>query len=243
MEIDTLTADNAHLGERVQLLCQQEEIYRGVVAEAKELTAQSETRIRLLEASMAMKDAIAEQRRREIAVLTSENARLTEEVQSLRGQDASHQTGETKAVAQATGDRQALEIVALSSVNTVLKEHIWNLRRQTESCERDAVEAKAAQISLETEIKSLSASLAAAEAATEATRREITILTASNTTLTKRLHTLRTQQQQTHYHLPIPPKPGHENKVQIRRIASLKKSLRDARRRNVTKSLLRKIAR
>ncbi|KAJ3085193.1 hypothetical protein HK102_000231, partial [Quaeritorhiza haematococci] len=237
--MDVLIADNVHLTEQIKSLRRQEETNRQALAEAQVLTAKFGRRILLPEATLAGTDAIAEQRREELAELTSENARLMERIRSQEIQRSGESKAERVALklvnaqVKSLQDRlesKTVEAAALTSEIDILKEQVRNLHWQTDLHERNATGAKAAQISLETQIKSLATSLAVAEAATDGTRHEVANLTASNTTLTEELHTLRTHQQQTHDHPQTTPKSPQENKMHIRKITSLRKSLNAARR-------------
>ncbi|KAJ3074592.1 hypothetical protein HK102_005768 [Quaeritorhiza haematococci] len=73
-----------------QNYCQQEKTHRRLADEARALTGKLETRIASLETILKASHALVEKRGREINVLTSENAALTEQIQSLRQQEETH---------------------------------------------------------------------------------------------------------------------------------------------------------
>ncbi|KAJ3063246.1 hypothetical protein HK102_008533, partial [Quaeritorhiza haematococci] len=230
-QVARLTAANACLTTQCQTYyqMQHEETYHRLPEDARTLTRRLEARIAALETNLNASHVVGDKRGREIDGLNSQIAALTSQNESLRqkeemypqvvaGVDAAKVEFGTRIesleislkASEAIAEEQRREIRTLTADNAHLRKRIQCLCKQEERY-----------------------GVAAPEAATEGTRREITILAASNTTVTEPPHTLHTQQQQqTHHRLPTPPNPPrpHQNKLQIRKFASLKRNLRTAHR-------------
>ncbi|KAJ3085192.1 hypothetical protein HK102_000230 [Quaeritorhiza haematococci] len=228
-EIVALVADNETLSEQIRSLRERQESYDKSLLEgeaAKVALKLLNIRVTSLEGLLKAAETRVSEKDREITFLTSTDP--NEAIQKLRMEWTSHK----RDIAESEKTKRAItiKINSLESslvASNAIEEQVRNLHRQTAFHHRDGTEANA---SFQTQIKTLEASLAAAEAATEAQRREMTVLTASNGTLTEQLQRICTQQQQTHHHSQTTPKSPHENTVQTRKIKSLRKSLKDERR-------------